>query len=313
MTELALVGDVGGTNCRFGLVELGSKTVCHIASFRNDRFKSLEDAIRHYVGSQGAASVGAAAIAVAGPIEGGVVSLTNHNWSFTRDTLRQAAQVQRLSLLNDFEALGLSLPHLDGRDLAQIGGEALSKPLVKIVLGPGTGFGMAILAPLPKGGWMALPTEVGHTTLPVVTQEEFDWRQRMSSGSDVPKTEGAITGGGLLLMYKVIAANGALATPEAIVDAALAGRNAIAAKTLDQFIVWLARIAGDMAMALQARGGVYLAGDIARSILPKLQSGPFRTIFEEKGRFSHIMRSIPVYVIADRHAALKGCAVAIAE
>jgi glucokinase len=114
-------------------------------------------------------------------------------------------------------------------------------------------------------------------------------------------------------MYKAIAFQSALATPEAIVGAALAETDATAIKTLDQFIIWLARIAGDMAMALQARGGVYLAGAISLSILPRLQSGPFRTIFEEKGRLSHIMRPIPVYVIIDRYAALKGCAVAIAE
>jgi glucokinase len=127
------------------------------------------------------------------------------------------------------------------------------------------------------------------------------------------ESEDAITGGGLLLMYRTIADTPALATPEAVLEAALAGSDAAAVKTLDQFITWLARIAGDAAMTMQARGGVYLAGGIAPSIVARLQSGNFRAIFQEKGRLAHVMRPIPVYVIVDRFPAFKGCAAAIAE
>ena len=160
---------------------------------------------------------------------------------------------------------------------------------------------------------MALAGEVGHITLPVQTQEEFDWRARMSKPDTLFEAEDAITGGGLLRMYRAIAPSGGLASPEAVLQAALAGSDGAAVKTLDQFIVWLARIAGDAAMTMQARGGVYLAGGIAPSIAGKLQSGPFRAIFQEKGRLAHVMRPIPVYVIVDRFPALKGCAAAIAE
>ena len=160
---------------------------------------------------------------------------------------------------------------------------------------------------------MALPGEVGHITLPVVTQAEFDWREKMSKPGVPFESEDAITGGGLLLMYRTIADNPVLSTPEAVLQAALAGSDAAAVKTLDQFITWLARIAGDAAMTMQARGGVYLAGGIAPSIVARLQSGSFRTTFQEKGRLAHVMRPIPVYVIVDRFPAFKGCAAAIAE
>ncbi len=313
MLELALVGDIGGTNSRFGLVEPGTTAVHDVGVLKNDEFASLEETIGHYSKAQGITSLAAAAIAVAGPIANETVSLTNRNWTFTRESLRRAALAKRFRLLNDFEALALSLPHLAPGEILQIGGQASPAPAVKIVLGPGTGFGMAMLAPLPQGGWMALPGEAGHIMLPVATQEEFDWRQSMSKSGKPFEAEDAITGGGLLLMYKTIAPNGELATPEDIVQAALAATDPAAVKTLEQFIIWLARVAGDMAMALQARGGVYLAGDIAASIIPKLQSRPFRTIFEEKGQLAHIMRAIPVYVIVGRFPALKGCAVAIAE
>jgi glucokinase len=182
-----------------------------------------------------------------------------------------------------------------------------------LVVGAGTGLGMATLAPLPLGGWMALPGEVGHITLPVVTREEFDWRERMSKPGVPFESEDAITGGGLLRMYRAVAQAPALSTPEEVLQAALAGSDAAAVKTLDQFIAWLARIAGDAAMTMQARGGVYLAGGIAPSIVDKLKGGAFRTIFQEKGRLAHVMRPIPVYVIIDRFPAFKGCAAAIAD
>jgi glucokinase len=214
--------------------------------------------------------------------------------------------------LNDYEALALSLPHLGGDDLVQIGGQEPIVPKLKIVLGPGTGLGMAALAPLPNGGWMALPGELGHVTLPTVTREEFELRERMVKPGIVFTAEDAVSGGGLYLLYKTIDPLGTLETPEAVIQAALAGRDIAASKTLEHFIAWLARLSGDAAMALQARGGVYLAGGIAPSIIDKLKSGNFRSIFEEKGKLADVMRPIPVYVIVDRFPAFKGCAASLA-
>ena len=313
MPELALVGDIGGTNSRFGVVEPGSTSLSRIAVQKNEKFASLEDSIGAYLQSQGLESLAAAAVAVAGPIEGEWVGLTNRDWRFTRETLRQAAKARQFRLLNDFEALALSLPHLHGEDIVQIGGETPSKPAVKIVLGPGTGLGMATLAPLPQGGWMALPGEVGHINLPVANKEEFDWREKMTLPGVIFESEDAITGGGLLRMYRAVADQPSLSTPEEVLQAALAGSDKAAVKTLDQFITWLARIAGDAAMTMQARGGVYLAGGIAPSIVDVLKTGTFRTTFQEKGRLAHVMRPIPVYVIVDRFPAFKGCAAAIAD
>ena len=313
MTEQALVGDIGGTNSRFGLVEPGSTRIRDIEVLKNNNFGSLEESISTYVKMKGLTQTAAAAIAVAGPIEGETVGLTNRDWTFTRQSLRKAALARTFRLLNDFEALALSLPHLEGDDIVQIGGETPLKPAVKIVLGPGTGLGMATLAPLPGGGWMALPGEVGHITLPVVTRDEYDWREKMTKPGVLFESEDAITGGGLLLMYRAIAEKPAQQTPEEVLQAALAGTDAAAVKTLDQFITWLARVAGDAAMTMQARGGVYLAGGIAPSIVERLKTGSFRTTFQEKGRLAQVMRPIPVYVIVDKFPAFKGCAAAIAD
>ncbi len=313
MTELSLVGDIGGTNSRFGLVEPGSMRVQHMEALRNDSFPSLEAAVRQYLKNRGVTSLVAAAIAVAAPVDGERITLTNRDWSFSVASLRTAANAGRLRLLNDYEALALALPHLAGDDVVQIGGQVSAEPMVKIVLGPGTGLGMAALVPLKQGGWMVLPCEPGHITLPIETREEFDWRESMRKPGQSFTTEEAISGGGLYLMYKSVAPAGTLPTPEAVIQAALSRTDAAAIKTLDQFVIWLARIAGDAAMTLQARGGVYLAGGIAPSIIEKLRSGPFRSVFEEKGKLTHVMRPMPIYVIVDSFPAFKGCAAFLAQ
>lgn len=313
MAKLNLVGDIGGTNSRFGLVEPGSMTVTRIEKLKNDGFASLEEVAAAYLQHQGVTELGTAAMDVAGIVTEADFQLTNRDWMVRRAELKAALKTDHLIILNDFQALAMSLPYLDPADLVQIGGTAPQKPALKLVLGPGTGLGMAALAPLPQGGWLALPGELGHVTLPVVTQEEFDLREAMTEPGTVFESEFAVTGGGLHLIYTTLARlarrKPALQTPEAIIKAALAGSDADAVRTLDHFIIWLGRLAGDAAMMMQADGGVYLAGGIAPSIIGELQKGPFRQVFEEKGRLD--LRHVPLYVITDDYPAFKGCAAAL--
>jgi glucokinase len=313
MTELSLVGDIGGTNSRFGLVEPGSFIVHRVMALKNDNYASLEAAITAYLKETATNKVAGAAIAVAAPVDREEITLTNRDWTFSVGSLQEAAHAERLRLLNDYEALALALPHLEPKDLEAIGGEPTPKREVKIVMGPGTGLGMAALVPLKNGKWMPIPCEPGHISLPVETRQEFDWREKMKKPGETFTSEDAVTGGGLHLMYKVLHPKGALSSPEEVMSAALAGSDADAVKTLDQFIIWLARVSGDAVMTLQARGGLYLAGGIAPSITGKLKSGPFRSIFEAKGKLSYVMKPIPVFVIVDRFPAFKGCAAALVE
>ncbi len=314
MTDVSLVGDIGGTNSRFGLIEQGSLKVRDIEALKNDNFSSLEAAITAYLRNRGVQSLAGAAIAVAAPVDRETITLTNRDWTFSAESLRLAANAGKLRLLNDYEALALSLPHLGVEDVVLVGGQPNTERAVKIVLGPGTGLGMAALAPLRNGtGWMPISCEPGHITLPIETQEEFDWREKMRQPGEDFTSEDAITGGGLYLMYRTLNPSGKLKTPEDVIKAALAGSDADAVKTVGQFIIWLARVSGDAAMVLQARGGVYLAGGIAPSITGLLSAGPFRSIFERKGKLSFVMKPIPVYVIVDKFPAFKGCGAALSE
>jgi glucokinase len=311
MTNLALLGDIGGTNSRFGVIELGSMEVRDVEALKNDSFKGLEDAIRHYVDKRGITELAAAAVDVAAPVDREIITLTNRDWTFSAESLRKAARAKRFRLLNDFEALAWSLPHLAKRDLVQIGGTAIDKPQVKVVLGPGTGLGMATLAPLPNGSWMPIPGELGHITLPVVTEEELALKNKIVGHDKFAEVEDVLTGPGMVELYKAISAKPSFTKSEDIMKAGLAGTDADAVKTLSHFMTFLVRLAGDAAMALQARGGVYLAGGIAPSLADKLQAPEYRAIFEDKGRIAGVMKPIPLYVIMDKFPAFKGCAAAL--
>lgn len=311
MIDLALVGDIGGTNSRFGLVKRGSLIVSDIEALKNDNFAGLEAAASHYLEKRGIAGLAAAAVAVAAPVDRELIRLTNRDWSFSAASLRAATNASQFRLLNDFEALAYSLPHIADDDLMQIGGTKSDKPQVKVVLGPGTGLGMATLAPLPNGGWMPIPGEMGHTTLPIINVEELALRDKIVGVGKFAEVEDVLTGPGLLALYRVVAAAPVLITPEAVLQAALAGTDRDAEKTLHHFITFLVRLAGDAAMCLQARGGVYLAGGIAPSIAEKLKAPKYRTVFEDKGRISGVMKPIPLYVIMDKFPAFKGCAAAL--
>ena len=178
MTNLALLGDIGGTNSRFGLIELGSMTASDVEVLKNDNFQGLEAAISHYLEKRGISELAAAAVDVAAPVDRENITLTNRDWTFSAESLRKAAKAKRFRLLNDFEALAWSLPHLEANDVIQIGGTPSSTPKLKVVLGPGTGLGGAVCAPLPSGGWMPIPGEMGHITLPVVTSEELAIKEK---------------------------------------------------------------------------------------------------------------------------------------
>jgi glucokinase len=311
MTNLALLGDIGGTNSRFGLIELGSMQVREVEALKNDSFPGLEAAISHYLDKRGITELASAAVDVAAPVDRETITLTNRDWTFSAESLRKAAKAKTFRLLNDYEALAWSLPFLEAEDLIQLGGGAPVPNHLKIVLGPGTGLGGAICAPLAGGRWMPIPGEMGHITLPVVTAEELALKDAIMGKNKFAEVEDVLTGPGLLALYSVIANPPRHTTPEQVRVAALAGGDTDAEKTLDHFMTFLMRLAGDMAMALQARGGVYLAGGIAPSIVEKLKHPKYRAVFEDKGRIAEVVKPIPVFVITDPFPAFKGCAAAI--
>lgn len=307
----AVVADIGGTNARFAVADLDTLELSEIrhvlcsghptfAAAIGDYLAGLSDPPHH------------AAIAVAAPVTSEEIRLTNSPWSFARRELCRTVGLQDVLVLNDFEALAFSLPHLAGAELHQIGGLAPAEHATKAVLGPGTGLGVAGLV-WSEDRWIAVPGEGGHMSLRAQDDAELGLLEQLRHGREHLSAERALSGPGLFELYHAIAASKgeppAALAPNDVVMRALSGGDAAAGEALELFVTWLGRFAGDAALLFGARGGVYLGGGIAPKIKTVLSKGAFRTAFEQKGRMGAYLAPIPVYVILAEFAALKGAAV----
>jgi glucokinase len=310
LSECALVADIGGTNARFALADLDTLELSKIRQVLCADHPSLEAALGDYV--RGLSYVpDRAAIAVAAPVTEEDISLTNSAWFFAKEELCRNLRLKHLHVLNDFEALALSLPHLAGAELHQIGGMAPVEHAAKAVLGPGTGLGVAGLV-WSGDGWIALPGEGGHMSLGAENERQLALLERLRKGRAHLSAERALSGPGLAELYQALALSRGLQPaplqPNDVLVLGMSGEDEVAVEALDLFITWLGRFAGDAALLLGARGGVYFGGGIAPKLTAKLASGAFRKAFEEKGRMTAYLAPIPVYVILAEFAALKGAA-----
>ncbi|MGH6825985.1 glucokinase [Methyloceanibacter sp.] len=306
----ALVADIGGTNARFALADLETLDLSEIRQFPCAEHASIEGVAQTYVkGLKECPCQGA--VAVAAPLAGHEIKLTNSVWSFTAESLASAANLDALLLLNDFEALALSLPHLRAAELHRIGGGAPAPEATKVVLGPGTGIGVAGLV-WSGADWIAVPSEGGHISLAAHTRQEFELIERLRGARDHLSAERVLSGPGLANLYRAIADSRGVAAqplqPNDVLTLGAAGSDPLAVEALTLFVTWLGAFAGDIALAFCARGGVYLGGGIAPKIANLLSQGAFRWAFEAKGRLRSLLTPIPVSVILAEFATLRGAA-----
>ncbi len=316
-----LLADIGGTNARFGWQAGPGAPIEQVQVLRVADHPSLQHALRAYLDALGAAHpVTAAALALANPVTGDEVRMTNHHWAFSQAALQAEFGWRTLRVLNDFAALALAVPHLSPDDLRQVGGSGSAEPGAAIgLIGPGTGLGVAGLLPDPRGGWLPIASEGGHVTLPAATPRErlvADGLARRHDGH--ASAERALSGPGLLDTFELLCeADGAgtagLDRAAAVAEAALQRRHPQAEEALHLFCALLGSVAGNLALTLGARGGVYIGG----GIVPRLgtwfdEQSSFRERFEDKGRFRGYLASIPVWVITARQSpALMGAARAL--
>jgi glucokinase len=309
----AIVADIGGTNARFAVADLSTLDLSHISQVLCAAHPTFAAAFSSYL-AELPGPLDHVAIAVAAPVTGEDIHLTNSPWSFAKHELCRAAGLKDVLVLNDFEALALSLPHLARAEIHQIGGAAPEDHATKLVLGPGTGLGVAGLV-WSGERWIAVPGEGGHASLGAHDERELALLERLRKGRSHLSAERALSGPGLAALYQAIAASygegPAELEPNDVLMRALSGEDRIAVEALDVFMTWLGRFAGDAALLFGARGGVYLGGGIAPKIASALSSGAFRAAFEQKGRMVAYLAPIPVYVILAGFATLKGAAAAL--
>lgn len=318
----ALVADIGGTNARFGLMD--GAGLHHSRIYPTAAFPSLEAAAAAYLddcGSTCPVRPRQGAFCVAGPVTGDEVSLTNVTppWRFSIDGVRHALGLDRLVVLNDFTAAALSVPRLGPDDVFQVGGGDPVRGAAVAVLGPGSGLGVSGLVPGPAG-WIPLASEGGHATLPAADERESAVlaRIRAEKGSESGhvSAERALSGPGLVNLYTALCQRAGRApdkdTPAAVTAAAADASDPLCAEAVDMFCSLLGTVAGNLALILGARGGVYIAGGIVPRLgREALARSPFRTRFEAKGRMSAYLAPVPVYVITHPLPAFLGLAEAL--
>lgn len=308
-TESWLIGDIGGTNARFALVGPTGATR-EMAVLACADYPGLVQAIEAYIGGVSERPV-AGAIAIASPVAGDRVAMTNHHWSFSIEETRRALGFEALDVVNDFTAMALSVSALEPGDSRGIGGGQAVAGAPIAVIGPGTGLGVSGLIP-SSDGWIPLATEGGHATLPASDDRERAVIAWLSEKFGHVSIERAVSGMGLVNLATAIAAlDGAPAPatdPAAITHAALAGDDAVAVEALAMFCAMLGTAASDLALSLGARGGVYIAGGIVPKLGDAFDRSSFRARFEDKGRFGPYLAAIPTRVVTREEPALLGLA-----
>ena len=273
----------------------------------------MQAALAHFLTLEGGPRPVRLGLAVAGPVYGDEVILTNIQWQFSIRRLTKDLNLEQLEVVNDLEALALVLPHLNSEDTVPIGEEAVNGSIraPMAVLCPGTGLGIAGLVPVEQG-WRPIATEGGHTSLSPLTEMEMAAWQFLREHYGRVSVERVLSGPGLVELYTALASmegrEAGAVRPEDIVNLALNGESPLAAKTLEMFCAWLGDVAGDVALMYVARGGVYLAGDILLTIFEILKRSQFRQRFENKGRGTAVVAHTPTYLISIESPVLLGCA-----
>jgi glucokinase len=306
--QRVLLADIGATNARFALLSNG--ILGPIRNFTVADFPEFADVVRAFLdGEGGSMSVHAAVLAVAGPVEEGRVVLTNCPWTIDRHELGRTFGFVWTHLLNDFEAIALSLPHLAAADLLQVGeGEAVrGAPMA--VLGPGTGLGVAGLI-LRADEPVVVSSEGGHATMAGNSPREDAIIDHLRREFGHVSAERVVSGFGLENLYRAIMAVDGLEAPRRnapeITSAGLDGTCRVSRMTLELFCAMLGTIAGNVALTFGAKGGVYIAGGIAPRIKDFLARSEFRSRFENKGRFRAYLQSVPTSVIIHPAASFIG-------
>lgn len=310
-----LLADIGGTYARFAL-ETGPGEFTQIASLRCADHADFHAAVSAYLKSlswpdSGAQQIAHAAIAIANPVEGDRVRMTNYHWQFSIDEMRQRLGLDTLVVVNDFTALAMALPRLAEVDVHQVGGGQARRPSVIGLLGAGTGLGVSGLIPAGEG-WIALGTEGGHVNFGPRDEREMDilqfaWK---SLNQDHVSYERLISGPGLELIYRALADRNGVDTPPlqapAITQRALEENDALCLETLEVFCGLLGTCAANLAVTLGSLGGIYIGGGIVPRLGEYFDRSPFRERFEDKGRFREYVSAIPTFVITAEHATFKG-------
>jgi glucokinase len=305
-----LIADIGATNTRLALAKQG--VVTRVRVFASEDFASLSDAIEAYLEQEAPpAKPTRAVLAVAAPVSGDTVTLTNHPWTFSVGAMRAHFKFGKLRVINDFVANALAVPHLTEADRIQIGGGAAAKAAPIGVIGPGSGLGVSILVPA-NGAFIPVQGEGGHVTMAAADEREASVLALMRRRFDHVSAERFLSGAGLVNLYNALCElsdePAAPLTAAQITDPGIEHEYPRAREATAMFCAMLGTVAGNLALTVGALGGIYIAGGIVPKLGDAFAQSQFRMRFESKGRFQTYLAAIPTYVITHSAPALLGAA-----
>ncbi|MGE0082683.1 MAG: glucokinase [Thiohalomonadaceae bacterium] len=319
-----LAGDIGGTKTLLQIAEFEGAAMRVLAEQRFDSraYPGLAPMAYEFLATQGRLGIERACFGVAGPVSGDAArqqaSLTNLPWRMDSDELAQSLGLARVRLINDFQALGYGIEGLDSdslEPLQEVPGEAGGP---RLVIGAGTGLGVAFLHRI-HDHYEVFPTEAGHMDFAPTDEDQDDLLAWLRRQHERVSYERVVSGMGIEDTFRFFLERegrndhpllNAPDIPAAVSAAAIDGHDSIAVRTLALFVEAYGSVAGNLALAALARGGVYVGGGIAPKILPLLRDRRFIAAFNRKGRMSPLTRAMPVYVITDPKVGLVGATLA---
>ncbi len=299
VTDTWVIADVGGTSSRCALLDASAGRHAELRVFHNDDFPSLKDLLADYL-SAFEAKPSAGAIAVAAPVSGDDVHMTNRDWHFDRRELGRELGLEPLYIINDFHAVAYALPDLRQRELAEVGKATEYRSGTRASLGPGTGLGVS--AWINEGSGAAMFGEGGHVTLSGRNDDEDRIIARLRERYGHCSAERVLSGPGIVALHNAMHGD-EMKTSREITSGTVDPK---CRATMEQFFRFLGSVAGDLAMTTGATGGVYIAGGIVPDHIDLIRASTFRERFEDKNRYRAYMQAIPTYVITDPTPGLTG-------
>ena len=315
--SLMLAADVGGTHARIGLLQARAGAQPPLEMLARHVYECakwpglgeiLQDFLTHHANGRG--GIARCALAVAGYLRGDELVAENLRWPVRISELRAHLKLDRLDIVNDFEALACGTRFLSARDsIAVI--DAKGTPGPTVVVGPGTGLGCAVV--LPNGdGSIVMPSEAGHVALAPGNDREIEVLRRLGRDRGYVHTGHALSGPGLVNLYRALAEIEGVAAiheaPAAVSAAAISGNDLLAREALSMFCAMLGSFTGDLAIMFKAGGGVYLAGGILPYIRDFLLASEFRARFFNKGVMREFLTAVPVRLIEHGQLGVMGAA-----
>ncbi len=315
MSEEIVVADIGGTHARFAIARIEGQQVISLeqaVTMKSADHPSLQIAWQAYGREIGRPLPRAGAFAVAGPVGGEVLHLTNSSWMIRPALIPEKLDIDRYSLVNDFGAVGHAVARLGREHFEHICGPAQSQfgPGLTTIVGPGTGMGVAHLLRTAHG-YHVTETEGGHIDFAPHDNVEDRLLEYLRHIHRRVSVERIVSGPGLQAIYRIFAEMEGQAARQlddkALWGLALSGEDSIAAAAFDRFCLCLGSFAGDIALA-QGASSVVIAGGLGSRIAQRLPSSGFRERFHAKGRFESLMQQIPVMQLTHEQPGLFGAA-----